>query len=244
MDKEIAGLETMKDEDLLGRVGFASTLSPGARLELLRKGRVLEFEEGATILALPEGEGALWLVIEGAVKRRFTDTQGRLAVLPYLTAGDIFGYTSSACGAFGGTYVAARRTRMLRMPRMVVERVGQKHPAVALAIAEAGATQAMRLQGWLAGFMGRPAEERLVRVLLDLAAKIGEPEGRGYTIRDVSHRELSELIGTSREMVSTLFRRFREEELLRNDRRVVFIKDLDRLAGEVPGPGVNAPNAA
>ena len=65
-----------------------------------------------------------------------------------------------------------------------------------------------------------PTMYRLARVLMDLAAELGEPTPEGMLgLHYITQQELAHLIGARREVVSGLLNRLRDQGLIRYSRR-------------------------
>jgi CRP-like cAMP-binding protein len=65
-----------------------------------------------------------------------------------------------------------------------------------------------------------PVSERLMRALLELADRLGEPGARGVRIgHHITQEELAHMIGARREVVSGLLNRFRTEGMISYTRR-------------------------
>jgi CRP/FNR family transcriptional regulator len=67
-------------------------------------------------------------------------------------------------------------------------------------------------------------------MLVRLAEAYGEPhdEGRRLVLR-LTHHDLASMIGTTRETVTSVLNRFRDDGLITVDERHIVIRDLERL---------------
>jgi CRP/FNR family transcriptional regulator len=74
------------------------------------------------------------------------------------------------------------------------------------------------------------AAEKLARLLLNLCLEEGRRTESGVQLRlGLTHGEIAEMIGTSRETVSRLFKEFRENDVLRAKGMQITIPDSKRL---------------
>lgn len=82
--------------------------------------------------------------------------------------------------------------------------------------------------------LSRSASEKLARFLLDLCADHGKPEGETRFTLTLTHEEIGQNIGASRETVTRLFSDFKKKQLLQVKGSTVIIKSqaaLEQLLG-------------
>jgi CRP-like cAMP-binding protein len=79
-----------------------------------------------------------------------------------------------------------------------------------------------------------PNRDRLTHLILELAEQYGEPDSEGIRLRiQLSHQDLANVIGSTRETVTVALGEMQSEGLLKIGRRRMTIIDLDRLARSV-----------
>ena len=83
----------------------------------------------------------------------------------------------------------------------------------------------------------RSNRERLVHLLLELVEKYGRrtPEGIQVGIK-LSHQELANVIGSTRETVTVLLGELQDEGSLMIRRRQILITNMSRLASAIDSP--------
>ena len=76
--------------------------------------------------------------------------------------------------------------------------------------------------------------ERLVHLLLDLSEKFGVRQQDGIRLRiKLSHQELANLIGSTRETVTVLLGQLKAEQSVSGGRQRIVITDADKLRSEI-----------
>lgn len=93
-------------------------------------------------------------------------------------------------------------------------------------------------------FVGLPVRERLAGALLELAAKFGAEEARGVMITlKLTHADLAELVGASRQRTTEQLIEFENEQMIiRDGRRLIIVPD--RLRGLSEAPATQAERAS
>jgi CRP-like cAMP-binding protein len=101
-----------------------------------------------------------------------------------------------------------------------------------------------RVERRLKSLLFRSNRERLIYLLLELAEKYGRTNPDGLLIGiKLSHQELANMIGSTRETVTVLLGELQSEGLLAIQRRQVILRNPTRLADsiDVPAPTLPTP---
>ncbi len=177
-------------------------------------------------------EPSLWIVKRGHVKLAYVDESGHQATVLVLSPGDIFGsLVSDDARDYGEHCRTITSCCLARIGRARFESLMARHPGVAFTITKSSFNRIHRLQVRLADLMVRPAEARLALVLLDLGRNVGEDGADGCrAIRlPLSHSDLAQLIGTSREMVTHVMGRFRRSGWVGTPKGEIQLLDVPAL---------------
>src|SRR3990172_7941202 len=76
----------------------------------------------------------------------------------------------------------------------------------------------------------RDVPERLALLLVRLAEAYGEPHGQGRRLAlRFTHQDLASMIGATRETVTNVLTKFRDDGLIAIDERHIVIRDLAKL---------------
>jgi len=200
-------------------------------------GQIRAFDPGEMITPARLDEPALWVVKRGHIKINYAASTGKQVCVVMLHPGDMFGALSeSDPEEYGENITALSSSCICRFPRRkFMEFLGQ-HPELASRVAESNMQRVQRVQIHLADAMTKPAESRLAVALDELAEAIGEESDAGVKLsRAVSHQELAELIGTSREMVSHIMTRLRDRGVIAVEKRRVTVLDREQLRSLAEG---------
>jgi CRP/FNR family cyclic AMP-dependent transcriptional regulator len=197
-----------------GSIGVQATLRKGARL----------FQED-------EPSNGVFVICTGQVKLSCTSREGRTLILKIAMPGDVLGLGAVISGSrYEVTAETTEPTEIKSIRREEFLSFIQKHGEASLHAAKALSEEykavffdarRLALSGSAAG--------RLAGVLLDWgrAASCGKPEMR-FTMA-LTHEELANLVGSSRETVTRMLGRFKREELIQMRGASILILSPEKL---------------
>lgn len=184
------------------------------------------FPRGARIFTEGDTTDSLYILKEGLVKLIFLSEKGRETILHILMRDEVFGELLLSEETRPFTAIAIEDARVTVISRDSFRKLVAAVPTVALNFIRVLSKRLVRAQTGLADFSHTWSYHRLARVLLHLSEKYGEevPDGTRISVR-LTHEDLANLIGTSRETVTTQLNKFRSMGLLkRESRHLVVIK--------------------
>ncbi|TMR03414.1 Crp/Fnr family transcriptional regulator [Actinomadura soli] len=228
---------------------FLAELTPAERADLESRGRIRDFERGATLFL--EGEQPEWVAVllKGRVKAFSYREQGGEVLLAVRGPGALLGEVAAIDGQPRSASVAALEpVRALAVTADEFMAFLQAHGHVSIIIMR------MLRQRWRdadrkrAEFGMFDATGRVAQRLVELAERFGVPHdtrGPGSAARPdggsvqitllLSQEELASWVGASREAVSKALRKLREHGWIEIGRRRVIVHDLQALRREA-GP--------
>ena len=196
--------------------------------------KLVVLDPGETAPPPPGDEPSIWVVKRGYVKLTCVDEGGRDGAILILSPGDIFGSILPGDEAvFGENCTALTAVCLARLSRSRFDTLMRRFPDLGYRITKASFDRIQRLQIRVGELLMRSVEERLALALLELDRVVGEPaeEGAGRALNvPLSHRDLAQLVGSSREMVTHVMGRLREKGLVDTGaRKNVILRDVEAL---------------
>ncbi len=181
------------------------------------------FHEGAAA-------DSLLIVTRGIVKLLALSEKGTETTLHLLRPGDVFGEVAVTEPVRPFTAVAVTDTVVSLLPRESLRDFLDRSPAFARNLLELLSRRVGQVEREFAGFVNAWAHHRLACELLHLAGDLGVETRDGTLIPlRLTHEELSNLIGTTRETVTILLRKFEGMGIIRRRARQIIV-DRPRLA--------------
>ncbi len=193
---------------------------------------VVEFQEGEVIYSPCQQENVAYLIQKGRVKLFHLDESGKRLTLSILGRDGLFGEMalvgtnhreSSAEAMEGCTCWKIERGELLMRAK--------SHPEMVLGLLQLFLKRMAEIQERLKEMVFKDLETRLARTLLHLTQKHGHLKRDRWEIDlKITHQELAELVGGTRENVTTILNRFESEELISKQRFQISITNLGGLS--------------
>jgi CRP/FNR family transcriptional regulator len=189
-----------------------------------------KYPKGATIFGRGDTGEALYIVKEGLVKLASHSGQGTETILHLLPPGAIFGEILLSEERRAFTALAETDSLVSVLPKHSLVHLLSTVPAFSMNFIRLLSQRLAKVEMEFAGFGHTWSYHRLAKVLLKLGAEHGvkTPKGILLTLR-LTHEELANLIGTTRETVTTQLGRFRRMGLIRREGKSLLL-DVSRLA--------------
>ncbi|HEY1380688.1 MAG TPA: Crp/Fnr family transcriptional regulator [Gemmataceae bacterium] len=216
----------------LKRCPLFERLSPaeGQRLEAHALARTFARRQ---IIYFPDEPGrTVLLLARGRVKIKAVTPDGRETIFAFIEAGEVFGELALVDAQPRHEYAeAVEESLVLALPREDVLWLMERRPAVALHVTKLLGFRRRRIENRLRNILFRSTRERTVALLLELLETHGQPVAGGWEIRlRLSHQELANLIGATRESVTLALGRLQREGLIAIHRRLIRVRDRAKLA--------------
>lgn len=181
-----------------------SCLGEEALAELSARSITRVFPKNTVVLSEGDDSDALYLVHKGKLKITKRNASGKEVVLAVLCAGDYFGELALIDGEPRSTDVVTKeRSELSILQRHDVEPILMGNVQLTLKIMK-GLTQRLRqASGKIASLALMDVYGRVAQLLHDLA----KPKGDRFIIEETfTRQDIADLVGSSREMVSRIFK--------------------------------------
>jgi CRP-like cAMP-binding protein len=193
------------------------------------------FDRGGVIYLPSDRNDSVALLARGRVRLYHLTNEGKQAILAIMDPGEMFGELSlMEDGSRDEFAEAMEKTTVILVPREEVQSLMAEYPDVALGVTRLMGFRRQRIERRLKSLLFKSNRERLVHLLVELSAKYGQQTEDGVQIGiKLSHQELANIIGSTRETVTVLLGELQTEGSLLIRRRQLIIKQLSRLADSV-----------
>lgn len=220
----------------LRHAGFFCDL-PKASLEDLEKIKYASaYPQGAVLFVEGQGPRGVYIVCSGRVKLSTTSRDGKTLILRIAEAGEVLGLHAAVSGKpYELTAETLQPSQLDFIRREEFLKFLEHHGDACLHAAQhlsencQNAYEMIRSLG-----LSHSVSEKLARLLLEWAAD-GDTTKDGIRIKvSLTHEEIAQLIGTSRETVTRVLSEFREKQLAQLRGSTLLIRDragLEKLIG-------------
>lgn len=173
--------------------------------------------------------GSVYFIIEGWVKIRTYNKDGKEVTLNILGTGEVFGEMAAMEEAPRSTDVLTLTpTRICSIPSGDFLKILQIEPLAGIRLSQLMAKRLRQVNRRLR-LRESDSISRVADVLLFLAEGQGKPVKEGLDIPNLPHRELSSLSGLARETVTRVLARLERAELIQRRYHTLRIPDLMAL---------------
>jgi CRP/FNR family transcriptional regulator, cyclic AMP receptor protein len=216
--------------------GFFCDL-PKASLEDLEKIKYASaYPQGAVLFVEGQGPRGVYIICSGRVKLSTTSRDGKTLILRIAEGGEVLGLHASVSGKpYELTAETLQPSQLDFIRREDFMKFLEHHGDACLHAAQhlsencQSAYEMIRSLG-----LSHSVSEKLARLLLEWAAD-GDATKEGIRIKvALTHEEIAQLIGTSRETVTRVLSEFREKQLAQLRGSTLLIRDkagLEKLIG-------------
>lgn len=198
-----------------------------------------KYPKGATIFERGDRGEALYVVKEGLVKLASHSGRGTVTILHLLPPGAIFGEILLSEERRAFTALAETDALVSVLPKQGLVHLLSTVPGFSMNFIRLLSRRLAKVEMEFAGFGHTWSYHRLAKVLLELGAEHGvkTPKGISLPLR-LTHEELANLIGTTRETVTTQLGRFRRLGLIRREGKTLLLNvpGLKKLTQETDIP--------
>jgi CRP/FNR family transcriptional regulator, cyclic AMP receptor protein len=204
-----------------------------ADLKLLSKiTKIARYKTGEIIFDEDKPGDKLYIVSRGRVKI-FACSRGRKKTLAYLEKNEFFGEMSLLdMGLRSASSLALVECELLVIGKKDFKELLFKYPRISFQVMKTLSKRLRKADQEIESLTFANVLGRIASMLVDFCAKYGEPVSSGTKIKmPLSHKEIAELTGTGREMVSRVLNRFRRLDCIAFSGRHIIVMKPDKLRG-------------
>jgi CRP-like cAMP-binding protein len=219
-------------EDGRARAGpFLAALTSGDARDLRALGRVREYGSGDTIFHQGDEPGGVSVILRGRVKIAAVGPTGKDVILAFRGPGDIVGEIGALAGEPRSSAVrAVEPVQTLAVGAREFRHFLDTHAQAAMNLVVMLIDRLQTADEARVEYASHDVVGRLVRRLLDLCDRFGEPCDDGIELGiALSQEELAAWTASSREAVAKAMRLLRELGWIQTRRRRIVILRIDAL---------------
>jgi CRP-like cAMP-binding protein len=184
------------------------------------------------VIYLPGDPGqAVFFVNGGRVKISKVTRDGKELTLAYRGPGEVFGELVMIDGGPREEMAEAMENALItELERGEFERLVQKEGMIGYRLAKVIAQRRREVENKIEQLIFKDVNAKLAELLLRLATEYGIEDSRGTLVSlKITHQEMANLIGSTRETVSLTLSQFKRRGLIQTDGRKVILADREGL---------------
>lgn len=207
--------------------------------QLEREGFACSLPSRAILFMEGDAPRGVHIIAKGHVKLTVSSSDGRVLILEILDPGHILGLHNCITGdAYEMTAQTLQSSRITFVKREDLLRVMRKNPEACVSAAQRLSKTCHEAYSQLGSVkFSHSASEKLARFLLSLSAENSSDSKCADSMRvemDLTHDEIAQAIGASRETVTRALASFRKKQLASLTRSRLLVKnraELEKIAG-------------
>jgi CRP/FNR family cyclic AMP-dependent transcriptional regulator len=208
-------------------------LPPAAVKDLSSITSAASYPKGATLFVEGQPARGVFILCSGRVKLSTSSADGKTLILRISEPGEVLGLPATVTGKpYELTADVIEPTQANFIGRAEFLKFLQEHGEAALKVAQQlGETYHTAVAEMRTIGLSHSAGEKLARFLLEWCAETPEENGQIKVKLTLTHEEIAQMVGASRETVTRLFADFKKKNLLQVKGSTLIIKDKAGLEG-------------
>ncbi|MGA8873681.1 MAG: Crp/Fnr family transcriptional regulator [Candidatus Acidiferrales bacterium] len=191
------------------------------------------YSKGTVLFAEGHPSRGAFILCSGRVKLFTASSNGKVFILGFASAGEILGLAGTLAGQpYEAWAEATQRTETSFIERKDLVRLMRRQGEIAMQVAmQLGESYCEAIAGVRAMGRSRPANQKLAIFILDWSESNRPLDGDVGALFTLTHEEVSDVIGVSRETVTRALARFKSRGLIRWDGCNLILTDRAALRG-------------
>jgi CRP/FNR family cyclic AMP-dependent transcriptional regulator len=209
-----------------------SPLSVTAQRDILQAAVRRRARRQEIVYSPGDGDGATYWVRRGCIKVSRLSPDGREITLCLCHPGELFGEeVAVATGPRSCQAQALEESSLFLLPSPLIQRLMREEAAFAVALAHLVGLRRQLAEDQVENLAFRDVGGRLALLLLSLADRPGTvvTDGRTLISTRLTHQELANCVGTTRETLTLTIDRFKADGWIRLEGRMIAICEPDAL---------------
>jgi len=222
--------------DFTSRIHLFEDLNPEELREATRYMTLKSYERGDYLFFEEDAEPGIFILVEGLVKLIKETQDGKTIIVRLVFPGDVFGWIEWGRTHGSITYYTAMAvldSRVLYISNRDFINLAIKYPAVAIRMTCDATANLLQTYEILKSIASGRVEERIAKVLLELAEKAGTRKNDKIVIRlPLTRQDIAEMTGTTVETAIRVMSRWKKQGIINTERGYIEIlnrRELEKL---------------
>lgn len=209
---------------------FLARLEKDEKQKLLNLGARKHYLKDETICSLGRRNDEIYILVAGRVKIYELTAEGKEVILWFCTAGELFGIADAlTANEIGTRRINAKScgyTELLSVNYQDFLRFVKEHPRVSLPLLQLLSFRLREISEVLSDVTSVDVASRVLKLLNRLGDRYGRKVENGIFLElPVTHQEMADMIGASRQTVTTVLGDLRRRGIIQMEHRTLFIRD-------------------
>jgi CRP-like cAMP-binding protein len=203
------------------------------KMLIRQAGSTVHYPKGHVIFAAGDISDRVYLIESGWVKIYRLSADGRRVTVGSIRSpGEMMGLAETILGVERTCFAGAiNNVTMVVMTKSKFEELMAQHPFLAIKVAKLLGARMREAEAIIHEMVCWQAPGRLALMLMKMGERMGEHTKGGIKINlQLTHEEIANMVGTSRQTVTSLLNTFKQEKSIVYEGRTIRIVNPDKLA--------------
>lgn len=214
-------------------INLFSIFCPTKFKEYKKNHQFRKFRKGEFIYFSDDPANNIYLVTEGKVKLLYYTEEGEEVVKSVLSRGEVFGELAllGENKRRDCAQVVTDRTAVCKLTLEEMQQLMKEDVSFALKIFKLIGLRINKLERKIDSLVFKDVRTRIIEFIKEYVMEKGEQNGSEYRVDNfLTHRDIANLIGTTRQTVTTLLNELRNEGKIDFSRRSIYVADINNLS--------------
>ncbi|MCS6876005.1 MAG: Crp/Fnr family transcriptional regulator [Aquificaceae bacterium] len=222
--------------EMLKKIHLFEDMSEEELKDALEYMQIKEFKRNDYLFFEEEAEPGVYLLVEGLIKLLKETHDARIVIVRLVYPGDVFGWIEWGKRTPRNTYTAKAMldSKTLYISNRDFINLAIKHPAIAVKMTCEATSTLLHSYETLKSIAGGKVEERIAKVLLEIADRIGKKYADVIVIEaPLTRLDIAEMTGTTVETTIRVMSKWKKQGIINAERGYIEIikrRELERLA--------------
>lgn len=215
---------------ILHKQGFFRSQDENVRIGINQCKSAKKFKKGKSILIEGSTASKILCIQTGKVKIVKKLSNGREMIISIEKSGDVAGLFDLFNKKNSFSAFAIEETQLCLIEKKTILNLLESSSALSMSLMNKMSEEKHIIDVRLASMAQKNVRERLAHLILLLSMKFSEKEGKKIRLTvKLTREEMASMIGTVNETVIRFMTEFKEEGLIEEERKTIYILDMDRL---------------
>jgi CRP-like cAMP-binding protein len=214
------------------KVNLFSIFCPHKFKEYKNSHQFRHFKKGEFIYFSDDPANSIYLVTEGKIKLLYYTEEGDEVVKSILTRGEVFGELALLGEDTRKDYaqVLTDSTAVCHLTLEQMQQLMKEDRSFALKIYKLIGIRISKLERRIDSLVFKDVRTRIIEFIKEFVTEKGEKNGPEYRVDHyLTHKDIADLVGTTRQTVTTLLNELRGEGKIDFSRRSIYVADINKL---------------
>lgn len=204
-----------------------SNLDSKTKAELFALGTAIEVEKEELVFHAGSVSDYVYILLAGRIKIYELTPEGKEVILWFCFAGEMFGLAEIIHGSKRAVHAqACSDISVLKINHQRFLDYMQRNPKLGLSVLQLLACRLRELGDMMANLVADDVRSRVIKLLTRLCSRYGKVEANEIRLSiSLTHQEMADMIGTTRQTVTTVLNCLKREGALRICNKTIIIFD-------------------